>query len=588
MPSLKGIGVSPGVAVGRAMVIGRWEQSVPHYRIGANAVSGELRRFWAARRQARREIEALQDQATQSLGSKYAAIFGAHLMILDDRKTGREAAQRIRDQRINAEWALASSLGRLIGAMQDVEDPALRDRGSDIQDVYERLLRILGGQTNQHARELELADDTVVVAHSLSPSDAMWLHKPRIVGFVTESGGPTSHTAILANALEIPAVLGVERATETAAEGDQVVVDGTRGAVVVRPTPGVAASYRRERDAWRDMGQVVETAPGPVVTRDGVTVRLLANIEFPEEMTTVQKVGAEGVGLYRSEFLFLTVAPNLPTEDDHVEAYRRIARSAAPNSVVIRTLDLGGEKYFHKVLEAGESNPVLGLRAVRFCLSRPDIFRTQLRGLLRVAAESRNVSILVPMVSGLEEWRQVVRFVDDVREELIREGVRAPKVPLGPMVEIPSAALVAEHLAAESDFLSIGTNDLIQYTLAVDRGNRRVAHLYDPWHPAVLRLVEKAIRAGREAGIPVSLCGEMASDPLGALTLLGLGLGEFSCNPLVIPDIRAVLRAASAAEAREAVRDVFDLSNGAEIRARLTERLSEVLAQRRRAPPPQA
>jgi len=588
MPSLKGIGVSPGVAVGRAMVIGRWEQSVPHYRIGANAVSGELRRFWAARRQARREIEALQDQATQSLGSKYAAIFGAHLMILDDRKTGREAAQRIRDQRINAEWALASSLGRLIGAMQDVEDPALRDRGSDIQDVYERLLRILGGQTNQHARELELADDTVVVAHSLSPSDAMWLHKPRIVGFVTESGGPTSHTAILANALEIPAVLGVERATETAAEGDQVVVDGTRGAVVVRPAPGVAASYRRERDAWRDMGQVVETAPGPVVTRDGVTVRLLANIEFPEEMTTVQKVGAEGVGLYRSEFLFLTVAPNLPTEDDHVEAYRRIARSAAPNSVVIRTLDLGGEKYFHKVLEAGESNPVLGLRAVRFCLSRPDIFRTQLRGLLRVAAESRNVSILVPMVSGLEEWRQVVRFVDDVREELIREGVRAPKVPLGPMVEIPSAALVAEHLAAESDFLSIGTNDLIQYTLAVDRGNRRVAHLYDPWHPAVLRLVEKAIRAGREAGIPVSLCGEMASDPLGALTLLGLGLGEFSCNPLVIPDIRAVLRAASAAEAREAVRDVFDLSNGAEIRARLTERLSEVLAQRRRAPPPQA
>lgn len=585
MPALKGIGVSPGIAIGRAMVISRWEQDVPRYQIAEESSQAEMRRFWQARRQARIEIRALRDEAVRSLGPKYAAIFDAHLLILEDRRMGREIVDRVRGQRMNAEWALASTLGRVVGAMQQVQDPVLRERGSDVQDVYERLLRVLGGQADRQQHKLDLSLDTIIVAHSLSPSDAMWLHQPRIVGFVTETGGPTSHTAILANALEIAAVVGVEGATATIADGDQVVVDGTRGAVVVGPAPGVAAAYRREREAWRHSGEAVEAAPGPVVTKDGAALQLLANIEFPEEMATVAKVGAGGVGLYRSEFLFLTVAPDLPTEDDHIDAYRRIARAAATAPVVIRTLDLGGEKYFHKVLEAGESNPVLGLRAVRFCLSRPDIFRTQLRGLLRVAAESKNISILVPMVSGLEEWRAVVRFVEKVREELIQEGVRAPKTPLGAMVEIPSAALVADHLAREADFLSIGTNDLIQYTVAVDRGNRRVAHLYDPWHPAVLHLVQETIAAGRRAGIPVSLCGEMASDPLGALTLLGLGLRQFSCNPLMIPGIRALLRAASQADAEAAVTAALGLSSGAEIRDLLGERFAPVLAARPSAAP---
>ncbi len=580
MPALKGVGVSPGIAIGRAMVISRWEQDVPRYQIAEDKVQAELRRFWLARRQARLEIRALRDEAIRSLGPKYAAIFDAHLLILEDRRMGRELVERVREQRMNAEWALASTLGRLVGTMQQVQDPALRERGSDVEDVYDRLLRVLAGQADRREHKLELDQDTIIVAHNLSPSDGMWLHQPRIVGFVTETGGPTSHTAILANALEIAAVLGVEGATVAIADGDQVVVDGTRGAVAVRPAPGEAAAFRRQREAWRRIGEAVEAAPGPVLTKDGVSLQLLANIEFPDEMATVAKVGAGGIGLYRSEFLFLTVAPDLPTEDDHIDAYRRIARAAAPAPVVIRTLDLGGEKYFHKVLEAGESNPVLGLRAVRFCLSRPDIFRTQLRGILRVAAESRNISILVPMVSGLEEWRIVVRFVEGVRDELIQEGVRAPKTPLGAMVEIPSAALVADHLARETDFLSIGTNDLIQYTVAVDRGNRRVAHLYDAWHPAVLGLVRHTIDAGRRAGIPVSLCGEMASDPLGALTLLGLGLREFSCNPLMIPDVRAVLRAASQQDAASAVAAAVELSSGAEIRALLGERFAPVLIAR--------
>lgn len=577
MPALKGTAVSAGIALGRALVIGRWELNVPRYQIAPEAIRDELRRFWSARRRCREEIRTLRDQTARSVGPKYAAIFDAHLLILDDRKLGRDVFHRIRTQQMNAEWALASSLGKLIATMQQVEDPVLRERGSDIQDVYERLLRVLGGGDNRHDSELELHEDTIVVAHTLSPSDAIWLHQPRIVGFVTEAGGPTSHTAILANALEIPAVLGVDRATEAIADGEMVVVDGIHASVVVQPTEAVLSAYRTERAAWQQHEAEDVAAPGPVLSTDGVPLQVLANIEFPEEMATCRRIGAQGVGLYRSEFLFLTVAPNLPTEEDHAEAYRKIAEAAHPDQVVIRKLDLGGEKYFHKVLEAGEANPVLGLRAVRFCLSRPDIFRTQLRGLLRVAAEVGNISILVPMISGVEEWLQVVRFVGEVREELEREGHRVPHVPLGPMIEIPGAALVAEHLALASDFLSIGTNDLIQYTLAVDRGNRRVAYLHDPWHPAVLRLIKMTIDAGRGAGIPVSLCGEMASDPLGALTLLGLGLEVFSCNPLALPEIRNLLRTASVAEAREAVKGALAMPNGAAVKLHLAERFRPVL-----------
>lgn len=583
MPTLKGIPVSPGIALGRALVIGRFESDVPRYQVPPEQFRSELRRFFRARRKAREEIRVLRGQTAESLGPKYAAIFDAHMMILDDRRLGRFVVERIRDQKVNAEWALATSVGRILETMQQVEDPVLRERGFDIQDVYNRLQRVLGGQTNRHDQLLNLEEETIVVAANLSPSDAIWLHQSKIVGFVTETGGSTSHTAILANALEIPAVLGVDNATLVVRDGDQLIVDGLQGQVVAGPTPEAATAYRRRRKAWMRAGQQIEAEAGPVLTKDRCRIRLSANIEFPEEMNTVRRVGAEGIGLYRSEFLFLSVAPHLPTEEDHYEAYSKIAKAALPDRVVIRTLDLGGEKYFHKVLEAGEANPVLGLRAVRFCLFRPDIFRTQLRGLLRVAAENGNVSILVPMVSGIEEWRAVRNFIEEVRRDLEREGLKIPAVPCGPMIEVPSAALVADHLARESDFFSIGTNDLIQYALAVDRNNRRVAGLFDCLHPSVLRLIQRTIEAGRRQGIPVSLCGEMASDPLGALTLLGLGLEEFSCNPLLVPEIRSLLRVVSREDAQAAVRETMELPSGAEIRQELQERFGPILAARQLA-----
>ena len=577
MIDLSGVGVSHGLATGRALVIGRWEIDVPHYNIKADDVRGELRRFLKARRRAREEIEALRENTRARLGDKYAAIFDAHMMMLDDRKLGRETMARVRGDLMNAEWALAAAVQGFLTALESVGDPYIRERGGDLADVHQRLQRVLAGQENRHDRHLELEENTVVIAHALSPSDAAWLHQPHVTGFVTEEGSKTSHTAILATALEIPAVLGVERATHSARNGQMVVVDGTHGRVVLQPTKEVLRAVARDKEQQQLAERALEDERGPSTTRDGVGLRIAANIEFPEEMKTVDRVGGEGVGLYRTEFLFLTTSPHLPTEEDHVEAYRQIASAAGDQTVVIRTLDLGGEKYFHRVLEGGETNPVLGMRAVRFCLAHPDIFRTQLRGILRVAAEFGNVWLLVPMISGVEEWQQVVRLVDDVKIELRAEGIDVPRVPLGCMIEVPSAAVVADHLALRADFFSIGTNDLIQYLLATDRGNRAVAYLSNPWHPAVLRLVQRTIDAARRAEIPVSLCGEMASDPLGALTLLGMGLTYFSCSPASLPEIRTVLRRASREEARRAVEEALTHDSGEAIRSHLEQAFAELI-----------
>ncbi|MDQ7006243.1 MAG: phosphoenolpyruvate--protein phosphotransferase [Acidobacteriota bacterium] len=577
MKRVRGIAVSHGIATGKALVISRWESDLPRYRIAAEDVRSELRRFWKARSQAREEIGALREKAARELGDKYAAIFDAHLMILDDRSLGRETMGRIRDGLLNAEWALAKTVKRLLAAFAGMEDPYIRERGGDVSDVHTRLQRILALESNREEGALDLEEDTVIVAPSLLPSDALWLHQPHIVAFVTEQGSRTSHTAILANALEIAAVLGAEGVTEVVQQGDEVIVDGFHGTVIVAPTAEEKASRLKERERLLQLEAAFEQDRGPVRTTDGVELVLRGNVEFPEEMKTLRRVGATGVGLYRSEFLFLTTAPRLPDEEQHFEAYCRIAREAEGAPVVIRTLDLGGEKYFHDVLESGEANPVMGLRAVRFCLKRPDIFRTQLRGLLLAAAEHPNIRVMVPMISGLEEWRAVRMMVSRTREELESEGRTIPPVPLGPMIEIPSAALMADALARESDFFSIGTNDLQQYTLAVDRGNRSVAYLNDPCHPAVLRLLRETILAARRRKIPISLCGEMASDPLGALTLLGMGLREFSCNPAMVSEIRSILRRCSERAARRVVSEAMELATGQEIRARLEEAFSGLL-----------
>ncbi len=577
MIALQGIGSSSGIAVGQALVVGRHELHVPRYRIRADEIPRELRRFWTARRQAREEILTLRENAARKLGAKYAGIFDAHLLILEDRKLGRETVARVRHRRHNVEWSLAATVNGLLTTLDAVEDPYLRERGGDIVDVHERLQRILAGAANRHEGRLELTEDAVILAHSLSPSDAIWLNQPRIVGIATEKGGPTSHTAILAAALGLPAVLGVDRLLETAGEGEAVVVDSVAGTVLLQAGEAQLEEFRARGAELRL--RAMRTSPrGPLHTTDGIEVQVAANLEFPEEMAVLERVGARGVGLFRTEFLWLARGGTSPDEEEHLAAYRRLLAIDLDAPVVIRTLDLGGEKLpATEARREEEPNPVMGLRAVRYCLAHPGVFRTQLRAIFRAAAETERVWIMVPLISGLEEWRSVRRFVEQVREEVTREGLVVPRVPLGCMIEVPSAALVADRLAREADFFSIGSNDLIQYALAVDRGNSRVAYLHDPWHPAVLRLIRMAVEAGALARIPVTFCGEMASDPLGALTLLGLGLTRFSCTPAQIPMVRETIAAASARRWSELVDEAASRPTGREIRERLDAEAARLL-----------
>ncbi len=577
MLTLKGIGSGSGIAVGQALVVGRHELHVPRYRIRPEEIPRELRRFWSARRQAREEILALRENAARKLGPKYAGIFDAHLLILEDRKLGRETVARVRHRRHNIEWSLAATVNRMLSTLDAVEDPYLRERGGDLVDVHERMQRVLAGGANRHAGELDLSDKTVVVAHALSPSDALWLNQPNIVGFVTEKGGPTSHTAILAAALEIPAVLGVDRLLETVRDGEPVVINSARGEAILHLGEAELDAFRRRGEALRQHA-VRPAIRGPLRTRDGVEIHLAANVELPEELAVLRRVGAQGIGLFRTEFLWLARGGAAPEEEEHIETYRTLLSADLGGPTVIRTFDLGGEKLpADELRREEEPNPVMGLRAIRYCLAHPHVFRTQLRAILRVAAEREGVWIMVPMITGLAEWRAARSFVEEVREELKGEGVDLPAVPVGCMVEVPSAALVADRLAREADFLSIGSNDLIQYTLAVDRGNSRVAYLHDPWHPAVLRLLRWTVDAGRDAQIPVSFCGEMASTPLGSLTLLGLGLTRLSCTPSQIPVVREVLAESSQRVWRELMEEAAQLPTGREIRDRLEAEAARLL-----------
>jgi phosphotransferase system enzyme I (PtsI) len=575
---LRGIGVSPGIAFGASLLLEAPERRIFRLALGPGGEAVEIERLREARRQAAAQLRVLRERLARDLGETYASIFDAHLLLLDDPSLMGEVEERIREEQVNADWALRQVTRKFLERLRGLPDPYLRERGSDLEDVHDRLQGLLAGSPQGHDLS-ELEEDTVIVAPSLSPSDAAFLDHERVVAFVTDGGGRTSHTAILANALAVPAVVGLHDASRRVSTGQSLVVDGSAGLVEIDPGEEEHRRYRQAQAAYLRHAQEREERGGPTSTADGERVILQANIEFPEEMESVRRSGAEGVGLYRSEFLFLTHSPGLPDEAAHEEAYRRIAREARPAPVTIRTLDLGGEKYFHKVLAVGEANPVLGLRGVRLCLHRPDIFHVQLRGLLR-AAEEGNIRIMFPLISGIEELREVKAQIEAVREALRREGHAPPEgLETGMMVEVPAAAAIADLLAGEVDFLSIGTNDLIQYTLAIDRSNESVAYLYQPLHPAILRMIRDTVEAARAAGTRVEVCGEMASDPLGTVALLGLGLRSFSLNPARLPVTRDLIRALSAREAAEAVGEALALREAAEIEAHLQSRFGKLIAE---------
>ncbi len=578
--TLVGLAVSPGIAIGKTLVVENITQPVLRTPVAPEEVDNEVRRMREAARQAAARAGMLAREAHDRVGAEYASIFEAHRLLMEDPTLLAAVEQVIRDKRINAEAALEEVVRDLLHRFESLGDVYLRERRVDLLDVAMELQRALQGKSAPHLGRLR--DDTVLIADDVPPSQAIRLSASSVTGFASEAGGATSHTTIIAKSLGIPAVVGVARLLEEARGAPVVIIDGFEGHVVVDPDEALLQVYRlRAAEYQRRQQDLLKQATLPARTPDGYEVALLANIDLSSELEAARAGGARGIGLYRSEFLFIQASPRLPDEDEQAAAYEELLKAFPCGPVTIRTFDLGGRKLARQVLGSPEANPVLGLRGVRLCLQKPEFFRTQLRALLRAAGRNPDAGlrIMVPLISHLEEVRTVRVILGRLAAELEGEGHPVPaQVPLGAMVEVPAAALVAEHLCREVDFLSIGTNDLTQYTLAVDRANQAVADLFRSFHPAVLRLIERVVTCGRRCGIPVSLCGEMAADPLAVPVLLGLGVREFSMHPPALPVVRSLVREISYRDARRIAQRALALPTAKEVEELLLENLSALLA----------
>lgn len=552
---LQGIGVSRGVVVGHVRQLRGAPLDIVEFRIGTERVDEEVRRFRTAVRAAADELNAVRHRIPADAPAEVAAFIDTHLLMLDDETLLEGVESLIRERRCNAEWAVKTQREALLSVFEEMEDPYLRTRRDDIDHVINRVLRMLVQRDDDSiATAVPSSDPAVIVAEDVSPADLILLHSQRMAALVTESGGPLSHTSILTRSFGIPAIVGMRDARHFLVEGEEVVLDGRTGELIAEPTPKTLRTYRRRQRELRQHARALKgLEKRRTVTRDGESITLRANIEIPADLKDMRRVGADGVGLYRTEFLYLNRG-DTPDEDEQFETYRRIVRAADGRPVIIRTIDLGGEKGFFRGGQHQHPNPALGLRAIRLCLKEPGLFMPQLRALLRAAACGR-LRIMLPMISNLAELRQTRRLIQQAAGELENEGHRiGPIPPVGAMIETPAAALSSHVLAREADFLSLGTNDLVQYTLAIDRMDDTVNYLHEPAHPAVLRLIRMTLQAGRRAGVPVSICGEMAGEIRYIPMLLGLGLEEFSMHPGTLLEVRHVIMESDARLLRRRVR----------------------------------
>jgi phosphotransferase system enzyme I (PtsI) len=549
MLTLYGTGVAKGITIGRAYVLHRERPEVPEYVLPPNLIEDEVARFQTAIADARRQLTRVRTHVPEGAPPEMESFIDTHLLILHDRMISEAPIAAIRRDQMNAEWALKLEAERLAHVFEQMEDPYLRNKKTDVEQVVDRVLRnLLRPKEDEHDQITEALAGQIVIANDLTPADTVLLKSNGVAAFVTNLGGPISHTAILAKSLGIPAVVAAHNATRYVKSGEELIVDGKLGAVIVAPQPSIIGEYRqRQKDIAFLRRDLDALRASPSVTRDGFEVALMANIELPEDMRAVTKMGAAGIGLYRTEFLFMNRAEP-PGEEEQFIAYAKVVKALNGKPCTIRTLDLGADKRADGGQALPGTNPALGMRAVRLCLHDAPLFIAQLRAILRTSALGP-VRIMIPMLSSLDEVIQVLDLVADVKRTLVREGkAHDANIAVGGMVEVPAAAIAADLFARRLDFLSIGTNDLIQYTLAIDRVDDAVSYLYDPLHPAVVRLIGMTIRAGRAAGIPVAMCGEMAGDARYTRLLLGLGLTEFSMHPTALLEVKRIVRESNRGE----------------------------------------
>lgn len=575
-PILTGIPASPGIAIGEVHLLDRELLQIEEEKLKPDEVEHEIERFKKALNETKEELLKIKEKVKKSMEPEQAKIFDAQILLLEDDEINQKVIKEISESKINAEFVYKKIIENMIKVISSSKDEYIKERVYDIEAVSNRLLYKLLGI--KHLTTATLSSPVILMARSLSPGDVVHMRRDKVLGFAADSGGGTSHVALLAKALGIPAVLGLKNGFNKVKEKQILILDGDRGILILSPDEETLKEYElRRKEISERKRRLLELKTLPSETTDHRKIQLQANIELPEDVDSASNYGAEGIGIYRTEYLYLAESA-FPSEEEQYKAYKKVLEKMSPDPVVIRTYDLGGDKFRHDLGESYEANPFLGWRAIRACLDLPFIFKTQLRAMLR--ASEGNLKIMFPMISGVEELKRAKKILNEVKEELKSRRVSFDEeVELGIMIEIPSACLVADSLAKECDFFSIGTNDLIQYTLAVDRGNERVANLYETFHPAVLKLIKQTIHSAHRNKIWVGLCGEMAANPFATALLIGMGIDELSTSPMAIPQIKKIIRSINFEEAKKIADQVLNLNSVEEIKKALMEDYKERFGQ---------